>query len=63
MSSCEIKFEFQIIYLQTIFALCFGKLSFATSHFINKCNLIFPSQRKQALDICSMQSNEHVSKF
>lgn len=63
MFSCEIKFEFQIVYLQTIFALCFGMLQFLTSHFVNKCNLIFPSMRKEALDICGMQSNDHVSKF
>lgn len=48
MFSCEMKFEFQITYLQTaISALCFGKLWFAVSHFINKCNSIFLSMRKQ----------------
>lgn len=50
MFSCEMKFEFQIAYLQTaISALCFGKLWFAVSHFINKCNSIFLSMRKQGI--------------
>lgn len=48
MFSCEMKSEFQIAYLQTaISALCFGKLWFAVSHIVNKCNSIFLSVRKQ----------------
>lgn len=48
MFSCEVKFELQIAYLQTaISALCFGKLWFAAGHFINKCNSVFPSVRKE----------------
>lgn len=44
------KSEFQIAYLQTVIsALCFGKLWFAVSHFINKCNSIFLSMRKQGI--------------
>ena len=48
MFSCEIKFEFHVAHFQiAISTLCFGKLRFATGHFINKCYSVFPSMRKE----------------
>lgn len=48
MFSCEMKSEFQIAYLPTaVSARRFGKLWLAVNHFINKCNSIFLSMRRQ----------------
>lgn len=53
MFSCEVRYEFQIAYLQTeISTMCFGKLWIAASHFINKCNSVFPSVRKDIRHLC-----------